>query len=111
MRMRKAFIIFLFLLITIVGIYLFNGNRQEYYEIFYIYGNEIFVKEKEGDPNDWQATFTITEDSIIRDKKRGYLPFSELKVGQIIQVRTEEKSPFTLSNPPRRSAKEVIVIR
>lgn len=116
MRLSRRNVIVLFLLVvtaaTIAYLFFAQEQKQEY-EILYASNQEVFLK-KAGSDDDLEesyARYTVSEDTILKDKKGDALAFRDLEIGQVVIVYPDEQSFVLLSEPPVLGAKEIIVLR
>lgn len=115
MRTRKAVLIPLLIILAssllTFGIMLYSDRqKRDYYEIFAIFPSEIYVKERNGDPNEWQTAYTIYPETVIQNRKGAALVFDDLQVGQLVKVQVESNPAFILADY-RRIAVEVTVFQ
>lgn len=105
---KRSVPIILVLLALAAGYTYLYHTQEKPTEIISIFGREILVGHS---PDDGHARYTIKEETIVRDQKGRRLSFQDLAVGQRVIVRWNDYGILLTSDPPLRSAREVIVIR
>lgn len=108
---KKAILILIISVTAIALSYYFFQTQEKKLEIFYIHKNELLVKEVGGNPEEWQASYTIREGTVLCDKKGRHVSLQDLNIGHVIIVRSTEQAFVLTSNPPKLVAKEIIVVR
>ncbi|MFD0959697.1 hypothetical protein [Paenibacillus chungangensis] len=116
MRLSGRNVIALFLLVVVAATiaYLFlTGEQMQEYEILYASNQEVFLKKvgNDDDSEESYARYTVSEDTILKDKRGDALAFRDLEIGQVVIVYPDEQSFVLLSGPPVLRAKEIIVLR